>query len=167
MHPDTSVLHELCRYTDADGSSFWGGWQNGQRHGLGVQISSSGTTTFGEWDGGESLGRSVELESQGWLLQGENSLNGNTLENKVETKRGQGICTFENGDAYVGQWIAEKRPDSESSGGTSDGNTNLPHRKPDSNAGVCVWERTPGSAWTGGATVSFFGGGFYKYVVQY
>jgi hypothetical protein len=151
-----------------------------------VATDSDGALTFGEWDGGESLGRSVQLEDSEWLLDSDDATidsstahgrnnnnnndndindNRNAVDSAIEPKRGQGICTFENGDSYVGQWVAEKRPDSvPADGGGTGGGGEAPKPKPSGNRGVCVWEYAPGSVWTTGASVSFYGGGFYKCV---
>jgi hypothetical protein len=160
--------------TDSDGALTFGEWDGGESLGRSVQLEAS------EWlldsddatiDSSTAYGRNNNNNNNNNNNDNNNNNNNdindnsNAVDSAIEPKRGQGICTFENGDSYVGQWVAEKRTDSvPADGGGTGGGGEAPKPKPSGNRGVCVWEHAPGPVWTTGASVSFYGGGFYKCV---
>eukprot|EP00035_Acanthoeca_spectabilis_P027134 m.465476 g.465476 ORF g.465476 m.465476 type:complete len:367 (+) comp24274_c0_seq1:220-1320(+) len=169
---DRGLPNGRGRHRTDGGTVYWGGWLGGTRHGLGIVTAPDGSMTFGEWDGGEMLGRGVTLDSSP-LLEGEATVQHVTdkIDDAIGAKkrRGQGICTFENGDAFAGQWVAELAAPRQIQGGENKKpveniNQDVSNkRRPNENKGSCVWESDPGQPWASKSTVSFVGSGFYKY----
>jgi hypothetical protein len=168
-----------CRHISDAGTTYWGGWLEGKRHGLGILTAAGSTATFGEWDGGEMLGRGVTLDSAPSSTHVEGRDDGAgagphrdtppgpdgfiATAGSPKTKLGRGICTFENGDAFAGEWVAEMVSVDVAAESLRPPPEKKPEPQPGENRGSCVWEVDPGTAWATKSTVSFSGSGFYKY----
>ena len=98
-----NLPHGRGRYRSEDGAGHWGSWKAGQRHGLGIRVGApadGSATTFAQFDADVMLGNAVEIPA-GNLLDDASDTGGPGLTDRARPRTGQGICTFDNGDAYV------------------------------------------------------------------
>ena len=81
------------KYYYPGGASYEGEWKKGKRYGRGIVTLSDGREIFGKWNLGWK-NRTGNVITSGFILKGE--FNSGDFE-------GKGICTWPDGDKYVGE----------------------------------------------------------------
>jgi hypothetical protein len=87
-----------CEY--ADGSTYYGDWMNGKRHGLGKIIERKGYMYYGWWEDDMRHGQGEANYSDGFIYDGDW---------KYDKKYGFGRITRADGTSYDGEWINDVR----------------------------------------------------------
>ena len=104
--------------TSADGDTYTGGWEDGERSGQGTETWHDGTTYTGGWKDDEHHGQGTVKEADGTTYTGEwreSEYNGQgtmmwtdgrtyTGEFRGNMRTGQGTYTYANGDTYTGEF---------------------------------------------------------------
>jgi len=157
----------------SNGESFWGQWENGIRSGLGIFTLANGGKYLGRWVQGGKSGKGVHvpiheqaIERIDEMSQGASKYHNN---NKALPKRGIGVCEFESGDRYVGEWFAELKhvapqasdsnpPDNNDD---NDDNNNNNNNEKKTATGLCWWE--DGVAGKQYGSIRFDGQGVYEW----
>jgi hypothetical protein len=87
-----------------NGSSYKGCWQNNQKHGFGIEITSNGNKYEGEYIHNKRHGCGTL-----WIKRNNKYMkqySGNWANDKME---GEGIFTYEDGSIYKGNWFNNHR----------------------------------------------------------
>jgi hypothetical protein len=87
-----------CKY--ADGSTYYGDWMNGKRHGLGKIIERNGYMYYGWWEDDMRHGQGEANYPDGSTYDGDW---------KYDKKYGFGRITRADGTSYDGEWINDVR----------------------------------------------------------
>ena len=87
-----------CKY--ADGSTYYGDWMNGKRHGLGKIVERNGYMYYGWWEDDMRHGQGEANYPDGSLYDGDW---------KYDKKYGMGKMTRSDGTSYECEWINDKR----------------------------------------------------------
>jgi hypothetical protein len=87
-----------CKY--ADGSTYYGDWMNGKRHGLGKIVERNGYMYYGWWEDDMRHGQGEANYPDGSMFDGDW---------KYDKKYGFGRITRPDGTKYDGEWINDKR----------------------------------------------------------
>ena len=91
---DKGYPHGYGTFIWPDGAKYVGEWQNGQRHGEGLQISD-GAKYVGEWQNGQRHGNGIYTSPSGSKYVGEFN---------NDCKHGKGTYTLDSGAQYIGEW---------------------------------------------------------------
>jgi hypothetical protein len=87
-----------CKY--ADGSTYYGDWLNGKRHGLGKIVERNGYMYYGWWEDDMRHGQGEANYPDGSIFDGDW---------KYDKKYGFGRITRSDGTKYDGEWINDIR----------------------------------------------------------
>ena len=87
-----------CEY--ADGSTYYGDWMNGKRHGLGKLVERNGYMYYGWWENDLRHGQGEANYPDGSMYDGDW---------KCDKKYGVGKITRSDGTSYECEWINDKR----------------------------------------------------------
>ena len=85
---------------DADGDLYMGEYKNGEKHGIGINISENGFIIAGEWVKGELQGKGMLIWEDGTVFFGDFS--GSIVE-------GAGLIKYSNGEVFLGNWVENQR----------------------------------------------------------